>query len=109
MTIAQPEVVNGLTTTDGTAELVLYVSKDSPACIKALATLQAVLEELPPNHLRLDVRDVATHVDAATADRILFTPTLLYGTREPYVRVLGDLTNRAVLLDLLESIKLNRP
>ena len=86
----------------------LYVSNDSPACGKALATLRAVMATFPPGEVSLVVRDVAENVEAATRDRILFTPTLLCGTREPYIRVLGDLTHRGVLLDVLETVKLER-
>ena len=89
-------------------ELVLYVSAGSPASAKALATLRTLLAEFPPNQLRLTVLDVAEHIDAAARDRILFTPTLLCGEREPNVRVLGDLTNREVLLDLLQTVKPGR-
>jgi hypothetical protein len=94
--------------THSAVELVLYVSTGSPACAKAMATLRGLRLEFPPDQIRLTVRDVAQHIEAATRDRILFTPTLLCGAREPYVRVLGDLTNRSVLLDLLETAKLDQ-
>jgi hypothetical protein len=89
-------------------ELVLYVSAGSLACDRALATLRSVLADYPPGRIQLVVRDVAEHVEAAARDRILFTPTLLCGTREPYLRVLGDLTNRAILLDVLETARFGR-
>ena len=89
-------------------ELVLYVSNDSPACAKALAALRGLLAEFPDNHVRLIVRDVAENIEAATRDRILFTPTLLCCAEQPYVRLLGDLTNRAALLDLLQTARLGR-
>jgi hypothetical protein len=89
-------------------DLVLYVSQGSPACAKAVATLRALLSESPGRRIRLTVLDVAEHIEAATRDRILFTPTLLCGTRTrpPHVRVLGDLTNRHVLFDVLEMATL---
>jgi hypothetical protein len=89
-------------------ELMLYVSAGSAACAKALTTLRMLLLEFPADRVRLTVLDVAQHIEEATRDRILFTPTLLCGVRPPYIRVLGDLTNRAVLLDLLQSATLGR-
>jgi hypothetical protein len=89
-------------------ELVLYVSHDSVACVRALETLRRVILDFPADRIRLQVLDVVQHVEAATRDRILFTPTLLCGTRPPYVRVLGDLTNRAVLQELVEAASLGR-
>lgn len=90
-------------------ELLLYVSAGSPACARALATLRALMLEFPANCLRLTVLDVAEHVEAATRDRVLFTPTLLCGAHPPYVRVLGDLTNRSVLLEVLGMATLGGP
>src|SRR5687767_1982668 len=94
---------NNVAASGARVELVLYVSAGSPACGKALTTLRALLLEFPGDRIRLTVLDVAEHLEEATRDRILFTPTLLCGTRQPYVRLLGDLTHRTVLLDLLES------
>lgn len=84
-------------------ELTIYVSADSVACAKALASLRAVVALFPSDRVRFEVRDVANHVEAAARDRILFTPTLLCAAGMTTVRVLGDLSNQSVLMDLLRT------
>lgn len=88
-------------------ELVLYVSANSPACAKAIQTLSTMLHNLPANYARLSIVDVALDVEAAAKDRVIFTPTLICGRGLPRVRVIGDLSNREVLVDLLESAGLD--
>lgn len=94
---------------DGTAApvervgLVLYVSANSIACVKAVASLRSVAARFPADRITLEVRDVAQHVEAAARDRVLFTPTLLCSTGLPTVRVLGDMSNEGVLIDLLRT------
>ena len=89
-------------------ELVLYVSAGSVPCSRALAILNAILREFPPDLIHLRVLDVAAHIEHATRDRVLFTPTLLCRTKTGVTRVLGDLTNRDVLFDVLDAASLGR-
>ena len=89
-------------------ELVLYISAESTPCSKALGILKTILLEFPQDLIRLSVLDVAEHIDHATRDRVLFTPTLLCRTRSGETRVLGDLTNRDVLFDVLDAASLGR-
>jgi hypothetical protein len=88
-------------------ELVLYVSADSPACAKAIRTLNGLFQHLPASYARLSIMDVALNVDAAAKDRVIFTPTLMCGRGVPRVRVIGDLSNREVLMELLQSVGLD--
>jgi hypothetical protein len=88
-------------------ELVLYVSANSPACAKAIQTLSSLLRRLPGSYAHLSIIDVALNVEAAAKDRIIFTPTLMCGRGLPRVRVIGDLSNREVIVELLQSVGLD--
>jgi hypothetical protein len=85
-------------------ELVLYVSANSVACAKAIRTLNELFRHLPATFAHLAIVDVALNVEAATRDRVIFTPTLMCGRGVPRVRVIGDLSNREVLVELLRSV-----
>jgi KaiB domain len=87
--------------------LLLYVSANSPACAKAIQTLSNLLRNLPPQYAQLSIVDVALNIDAAARDRVIFTPTLMCGSGLPRVRVIGDLSNREVLVELLQSAGLD--
>jgi hypothetical protein len=88
-------------------ELVLYVSANSPACAKAIHTLHTLLRNLPTTYAHLSIVDVALNVEAAAKDRVIFTPTLMCGRGLPRVRVIGDLSHREVLVELLQSAGLD--
>ena len=88
-------------------ELVLYVSPNSTACAKAIRTLNELFLHVPATYARLSIMDVALNVEAAARDRVIFTPTLMCGHGVPRVRVIGDLSNREVLVDLLQSVGLD--
>ncbi len=49
-------------------------------------------EHLPGTH-RLDVLDIAEHVEAARADQIFASPTLVRLTPLPQRRLIGDLSD----------------
>jgi len=88
-----------------TGEIRLYVSPGSVACARAEATLRGLLPNF--DRLKLRVIDVARDITAAERDRILFTPTLICDGPTGQTRVLGDLTNLTVLLDVLHSLEHN--
>lgn len=88
-------------------ELVLYISANSPACARAIRTLNDLFQHVPANYAHLSIVDVALNVDAAARDRVIFTPTLMCGRGVPRVRVIGDLSNREVLVELLQSAGLD--
>ena len=85
-------------------ELRLYVSSESVNCGRAVAALRSLVGDLPSRELQLQIIDVAVDVQAATDDRILFTPTLLLRNGSGHVtRFLGDLSNPGLLLDMLRD------
>jgi CheY-like chemotaxis protein len=82
-------------------ELVLYTSAKSGASAKARANLEAVLKECDGATVSLEVCDLATNPGRAEDDHVVFTPTLVKRQPPPRVWILGDLSNREVLVDLL--------
>ncbi len=86
----------------GRVEMRLYVSGNSLSCGRAAIALQDVLREFPSDAVNLRIVDVLHDIDAATRDRVLFTPTLIFTDQQQRkTRVLGDLSNTRVLWDLL--------
>ena len=83
-------------------ELVLYVTADSIPCHRAKAAMKEILKDYDANFIDFRIYDLNSHLRAAQRDRILFTPTLVKRWPDPKVWVLGDLTRRAVVIDLLE-------
>jgi hypothetical protein len=97
-TMARPEVVSPETR----IELVLYVTADSIPCHRARAAMKEILKDYDASYVDFRVYELESHLAAAQRDRIIFTPTLVKRWPDPKVWVLGDLTRRAVVIDLLE-------
>jgi two-component system response regulator GlrR len=83
-------------------ELVLYVTPDSISCHRARAAMQEILQDYDADAVDFRVYDLDEHLGDAQRDRIIFTPTLVKRWPDPKVWVLGDLTRRAVVIDLLD-------
>lgn len=64
---------------------------------------QALLARFDPRRVRVEVCDVSAHPERAEADAVLFTPMLVKRQPLPRTYVLGDLSNAAPIIDLLES------
>lgn len=82
-------------------DLVLYVSKRSPASLKAQHRMNEVLAQFDPGRVRFEVFDLFQHAASAERDRVVFTPTLVKRWPAPRAWILGDLTNDDVVRDLL--------
>lgn len=89
------------------AELVLYVTPDSAASRRARVNLAAILAAYTGQVL-LEVCDVAREPDRAEADRILFTPTLVFRC-DPPAWVVGDLTDREPVVSVLRAMGVEEP
>lgn len=81
-------------------ELVLYMSVKSPASLKARANLEELLKGWEGS-VKLEVCDLARDARSAEEDHVVFTPTLVKRRPRPRVWILGDLSNREVVTDLL--------
>lgn len=84
-----------------TVELVLYVSPQSLACVRARRVMQDILRRYDRRQIAFRICDTTQEPDAAARDRIIFTPTLIKRSPPPNVWVLGDLTRTDVVTDLL--------
>jgi hypothetical protein len=83
----------------------LYVSADSVNSSRAILALQEITRIFPAAALNIYVMDVALEIEAATRDRVLFTPTLIVtDLSNRSTRVLGDLSNSDVMVDLLRTM-----
>ena len=92
----------------GSAQLVLYVSPESHASLKARANLAAILERYGSDKVRFEVCDVSREPLRAEADRILYTPTLVVKSGAP-AWIVGDLSNREAVVQLLRTAGIEEP
>lgn len=84
--------------------LKLYVAGNTPNSVRALRTLQDILEEEFQGVYALKVIDVLKNPQLAEEDKILATPTLAKILPPPVRRIIGDLSDRErvlIGLDLL--------
>lgn len=71
----------------------LYVSMASPISLRAIANARRILQEAYPGTHQLTVLNIAENVDAARADQIIVSPTLLRLAPLPQRRFIGDLSD----------------
>lgn len=93
----------------GSADLILYVSPDSHASLKARTNLAAILERYGATRVRCEVCDVSRDPARAEADRILFTPTLVLKASRTPAWIVGDLSNHAAVVQLLRTAGIEEP
>ena len=82
-------------------ELALYLTLPWPSSLKAKRNLERVLAGFPSSQVRLTICDLAQEPDRAEQDGIVFSPTLVKQSPEPRAWVMGDLSDRRVLSNLL--------
>ena len=87
----------------GAARLVLYVSPDSHASLKARTNLAAILERYGSERVRFEVCDVSREPLRAEEDRILYTPTLVLKSRSP-AWIVGDLSDHGAVAQMLRLV-----
>ena len=90
-------------------QLVLYVTRPWPSSQRAIRNLETALASLASGEVGLEVCDLAREPERADHDRVIFSPTLVKVRPEPRMWVVGDLTDRAVLADLLSTCGLDLP
>lgn len=89
-------------------ELVLYVSRSSEKCQKALRTVDLVLQQYDATQIRYTVRDLSGHPSSADEDSVVFTPTLVKRGPGPRTWIVGNLDQAELLIDLLELSGVDR-
>ncbi len=82
--------------------LKLFVSGMSPRSTSALHMLKTLCEEHLPGRYTLEVVDMYERPESVTAHRVLASPTLLRLRPLPERRLIGDLSDRAVVLRTLD-------
>ncbi|MDQ3070169.1 MAG: response regulator [Acidobacteriota bacterium] len=97
------EAVPGLRRTPALAkiELVLYVSAASPASMHARRNIEQTLSGFEPGDIAFSICDLQRNPEAAEADRVTFTPTLVKRHPGPRMWIIGDLRDGEVVADLL--------
>jgi len=83
-------------------DLVLYVSAGSAASVKARRSMDLTLRTFAGAPLHYAVCDVGEEPAKAEEDQVVFTPTLVKRSPGPRAWVLGDLSDAAVVIDLLK-------
>jgi circadian clock protein KaiB len=78
--------------------LKLYVAGNTPTSIRALKTLNNILEEEFQGVYALKVIDVLKNPQLAEEDKILATPTLAKILPPPVRKIIGDLSDREKVL-----------
>lgn len=71
----------------------LYVTLGTPASSRAIANTRRLCEQHLSGRYRLDVFNIADHIERATADEVTASPTLVRATPLPKRRFIGDLSN----------------
>ncbi|MCC5877002.1 MAG: circadian clock protein KaiB [Candidatus Sumerlaeia bacterium] len=81
-----------------TFSLQLFVSGDSPNSVRAVANLSEVCREHFEGKLPFEVIDLLKDPGRALRDGILFTPTLLVQTPTGTREIIGNLSDKKILL-----------
>ncbi len=86
----------------GHYQLRLYVAGESLLSRRALSNLRAICERYLANRYTLDVVDILVHRDRPLKDGVFVTPTLRKLSPKPLAQAVGDLSDRAAVLALLD-------
>ena len=81
----------------------LYVAGDSPNSARAAANLRAVIAELAGARADVEIVDVLRAPERGLRDGVLVTPMLVRVAPPPERRILGNLSDRAILLGVLST------
>ncbi|MCB0024198.1 MAG: circadian clock KaiB family protein [Caldilinea sp.] len=81
--------------------LVLYVTGDTTRSAAAIANLQEI-QKLLNGQCEITVIDVLEHPELAEREKILATPTLVKVSPPPLRRLIGDLSDQALVVSLLD-------
>jgi len=79
----------------------LYIAAGAPNSVKAVANLEAICKKYLHQSFKLEIIDVLEFPLRALADGILVTPSLAKVTPSPGTRIVGNLSDRANVLQAL--------
>lgn len=78
---------------DDTWELRLYVTGQSPKCLRAIENLRRTCEEHLAGRYRIEVVDLLENPRLAADDQILAVPTVVRKLPHPIRMIVGDLSD----------------
>jgi circadian clock protein KaiB len=79
----------------------LFVADNSLVSHKAMRNINAILEERIRGSYRLDIVDIYEQPERTLADQVITIPTLIRKSPLPEVRITGDLSATADVIDVL--------
>jgi len=79
----------------------LYVADSAPNSLKAIANLEAICKEYLQDSFELEIIDVLEFPQRALADGVLVTPSLAKVSPSPAANIVGDLSDRRNVLQVL--------
>ena len=82
--------------------LQLFLTGMSPRSTAALSALKSICEEFLPGRYKLEVVDIYDNPQATHEKQILALPTLIRTRPLPERRLIGDLSDRSVVLRTLD-------
>lgn len=82
-------------------QLRLYIAAGAPNSVRALANLEVIRREYLGTGCQVEVIDIFQEPLRALNDGILLTPTLVRLAPLPAVKIVGDLSDRARVLQTL--------
>jgi circadian clock protein KaiB len=82
-------------------ELRLYVTGSTLLSSRAIENVEWMIREGLGEHYDCEVIDVLEHPDMATEDRVFATPALVRRSPEPIRKLIGDLSDRELVLSTL--------
>jgi circadian clock protein KaiB len=83
---------------DGSWDLCLYVTGQSPNSIRAIENLRRACDEHVPGRYRIEVVDLLEDPRLAAQDQILAVPTVVRRLPAPIRKIVGDLSDTDRLL-----------
>lgn len=79
----------------------LYVAGDAPNSLRAVANIEDICTEIAGLRFQLEIVDVLKEPVRALSDGVLITPTLLRLSPEPALKIIGDLSEKKKVSELL--------
>jgi len=79
----------------------LYVADETPNSARAMANLQSICQEHLQGRYRLEVVDILQEPLRALSEGVLVTPTLIRLSPLPVLKIVGDLSEPAAVLQAL--------
>jgi circadian clock protein KaiB len=93
--MSEPRIADDETAVDSGEQwdLCLYVTDQSPKCLRAIENLKRVCEEHLAGRYRIEVVDLLKNPRRAADDQILAVPTVVRRLPAPIRKLVGDLSD----------------